>query len=153
MRRLPLAVALAIPVVSLIFAHHLSATTSWIEPFEAAISLALALSSIGTIVALLAGWKRLSLAIPIALLAANTAYMIGRTAGVHHMGALPPPDAKFALILSGAMVLAACGLVARRHWARWIALAFGAAAIGCGGLNLIYFWRPSGTPNVDFMNW
>jgi hypothetical protein len=69
------------------------------------------------------------------------------------LGALPPPDVKFAIVISAAMVLAIGGLVARRPWGRWIALAFGAAAIGCGALNLIYYWKPSGTPNPYYADW
>jgi hypothetical protein len=104
-------------------------------------------------VALFMGWKRLSIAVPVVLLAANTTFMLARAAGVKHLGALPPPDVKFAVVISAAMLLAIGGLVARRQWARWIGLAFGAAALGCGGLNLIYYWRPSGTPNLYYPDW
>jgi hypothetical protein len=124
-----------------------------VTTFEAAISVALAAASLMTIVALLAGWKRVSIAVPVALLAANTTFMLARAAGVNHLGPLPSPDVKFAIVISAAMLLAIGGLVARRQWGRWMGLAFGAAAIGCGGLNLFYYWKPSGTPNLYYPDW
>ena len=153
MRRVLPAVAISIPFVSAAFAHHVCATTTWVTTFELAISAALAVASLVTIVALLAGWKRVSIAVPVGLLAANTTFMLARVAGVKHLGALPPPDVKFAVVISAAMLLAIGGLLARRHWGRWIGLAFGAAAIGCGGLNLLYYWKPSGTPNLYYPDW
>jgi hypothetical protein len=153
MRRLLPIGAIAIPFVSVVFAHHVSATTTWVTPFELAISVALAAASLATIVALFASWKRVSIAVPVVLLAANTTFMLARAAGVKHLGALPPPDVKFAVVISAAMVLAIGGLVTRRQWGRWIGLAFGAAAIGCGALNLIYYWKPSGTPNTYYPDW
>jgi hypothetical protein len=153
MRRLLPAVAISIPFVSVVFAWHLRATTSWLTPFETSIAVALAVASLLTIPAVLAGWKRVSIAVPVVLLAANVAFLLARAAGVKHLGSLPPPDMKFAVVLSAAIVLAIIGLVARRHWGRWLGMAFGAAAIGCGGLNLYWYWTPSGTPNVTYPDW
>jgi hypothetical protein len=153
MRRLLPAVAIAIPLVSLVFARHLSATTSWLQPFEIAISCALAAASLVTIPAVLAGWRRVSIAVPVVLLAANVVFMLARAFGVQHLGSLPPPELKFAIVISAAIVLTIVGLLARRQWGRWLALAFGAAALGCGALNLIYYWKPSGTPNLYYPDW
>jgi hypothetical protein len=152
MRRALPFVAISIPFVSLAFAAHLRATTTWITPFELAITLALACASIATIPAVLAGWRRVSIAIPIVLLTANIVFMLARATGVK-LGTLEPPDVKFAIAIAGGMVLTIAGLVARRPWGRWLALAFGAAAIGCGGLNLINYWRLSGTPNIHYPDW
>jgi hypothetical protein len=152
MRRALPFVAISIPFVSLFFAAHLRATTTWITPFEIAIALALAVSSVATVPAVLAGWRRVSIASPVVLLAANIAFMVARAAGVK-LGALEPADLKFSIAISGGMALTIIGLVMRRPWGRWLALAFGAAAIGCGGLNLVNYWRVSGTPNIHYPEW
>ena len=153
MRRFLAVVAISIPLVSLVFAWHLHATTSWLTPFELAITIALAVASLVTIPAVLAGWRRVSIAVPVVLLAANITFMLARAANVKHLGTLPPPDVKFAIVLSAAMLLSIVGLLARRHWGRWLGMAFGAAAIGCGALNLVYYWKPSGTPNLYYPDW
>ncbi|HUS29203.1 MAG TPA: hypothetical protein VMZ53_11850 [Kofleriaceae bacterium] len=152
MRRLLPALAISIPLVSLVFARHLSATTSWLTPFEIAISIALGIASLTTIVALFAGWKRVSIAVPVALLSINVVFMLARAADVK-LGTLPPPDVKFAIVLSAGMLLSMVGLVMRRPWGRWLGMAFGAAAIGCGALNLVWYWPASGTPNVSYPEW
>ncbi|HTL36081.1 MAG TPA: hypothetical protein VL326_23280 [Kofleriaceae bacterium] len=153
MRRLLPTLAISIPLVSLFFAWHLSATTSWLTPFEIVISCALVAASLVTIPAVLAGWRRVSIAVPVLLLAANVAFMLARAFGVQHLGSLPPPEMKFAIVICAAIVLGIVGLVARRHWGRWLGLAFGAAAIGCGGLNLINYWKLSATPNLYYPDW
>jgi hypothetical protein len=153
MRRLLPAVAIAIPFVSIVFARHLSATLTWLTPFEIVISSAIAVASLVTIPAICAGWKRVSIAVPIVLLFANVVFMVAHTAGLLHLDALPPPNVKIAIVLSAAMLLAIGGLVARRQWGRWIGLAFGAAAIGCGGLNLAACWRLSDRPNLGPADW
>src|SRR5687767_11820398 len=96
-RALPFA-AISIPFVSLFFALHLRATTTWITPFELAISTALAGAALATIPAVLAGWRRVSIAIPIVLLTANIGFMVVRAAGVK-LGTLELPDVKFAIAI------------------------------------------------------
>lgn len=151
-RRVLPALAVLLPLLALALARHLMATTAWITPFETAISMALFVAAIATTIGVLARIRWLSIGVPVALLLANTAFMIGRTAGAH-LGPLPAPDPKFAIALCAAMLLGVVGLIARRQWARWLTLAFGAAAIGCGGLNAINFWRVSGMVNVEWRDW
>lgn len=151
-RRVLPALAVLLPLLAIVLARHLMATTAWITPFETAISTALLAAAIATLIAICGRIRWLSIGVPVALLLANTAFMIGRTAGAH-LGPLPGPDPKFAIVLCAAMLIGVAGLIARRQWARWLALAFGAAAIGCGGLNAINFWTVSGTLNTEWRDW
>src|SRR5512143_1634746 len=148
-RRVLPALAVLLLLLALVLARHLMATTAWVTPFETAISTALIAATVATTIGVCGRIRWLSIGVPVALLLANTAFMIGRTAGAH-LGPLPGPDPKFAIVLCAAMLLGVVGLIARRQWARWLALAFGAAAIGCGGLNAVNFWTASGTVNLEW---
>ncbi|HSD89599.1 MAG TPA: hypothetical protein VLB44_18840 [Kofleriaceae bacterium] len=151
-RRVLPALAVLVPLLAVALARHLLETTAWVTPFETVISTALFAAAIATTIGVCARIRWLSIGVPIALVLANTAFMIGRTAGLH-LGPLPGPDPKFAIVLCAAMLLGVVGLIARRQWARWLMLAFGAAAIGCGGLNAVNFWTVSGTVNLEWREW
>jgi len=151
-RRVLPGLAVLLPLLAVVLARHLLATTAWVTTFETAISTALFAAAIATTIAICARIRWLSIGVPVALVLANTAFMISHTAGVH-LGPLPGPNAKFSIVLCAAMLLGVVGLIARRQWGRWLTLAFGAAAIGCGGLNAINFWTASGTVNLEWRDW
>lgn len=148
MRALTLLLFPAIAVV----AAHLTRTTAWVTSFDLTIAIGLCVASLLTVIAVIGRVRWLSIFVVASLLVANTAFMIGRISGMK-LGTLPPPDARFAILLSAGTLLGVAGLVARRQWARWLCLALGAAALGCGLLNGINFWSVSGTINTLYLDW
>ena len=149
MRALPL---LLFPAIAL-GANHLSRTTAWVTTFDLTIAIGLCVASLLTAIAVIGRFRWLSIFVVSALLVANTAFMLGRISGIT-LGPLPPPDARFAILLSAGTLLGVGGLIARRQWARWLCLALGTAALGCGLLNGINFWSVSGgTSNTIYFDW
>lgn len=142
---------LVLPLIA-IAAHHLTKTTAWVSSFELTISIGLVVAAVLTVIAIVGRVRWLSIAVPVALLLANTAFMLGRIAGLK-LGALPPPDVRFTILLSAGTLVGVVGLIARRQWARWLALALGVAGGGCGLLNGINYWSVSGTINTTYLDW
>jgi hypothetical protein len=147
MRALPL---LLFPAIALV-AAHLTRTTAWVTTFDLTIAIGLCVASLLTAIAVIGRFRWLSIFVVAALLVANTVFMLGRISGLS-WGALPPPDARFAILLSAGTLLGVGGLIARRQWARWLCLALGTAALGCGLLNGLNFWSASGTINTN-LDW
>lgn len=148
MRALPL---LLFPAIALV-ASHLTRTTAWVGTFDLTIAIGLCIASLLTAIAVLGRYRWLSIFVVAALLVANTVFMLGRISGLR-WGALTPPDPRFAILLSAGTLLGVGGLFARRQWARWLCLALGAAALGCGLINGINFWQASGTINTTYLDW
>jgi hypothetical protein len=148
MRALPL---LLFPAIALA-AGHLTRTTAWVTTFDLTIAIGLCVASLLTAIAVIGRFRWLSIFVVAALLVANTGFMLGRISGLP-LGALPPPDPRFAILLSAGTLLGVGGLIARRQWARWLCLALGTAALGCGLLNGINFWSASGTINTTYLDW
>jgi hypothetical protein len=122
-----------------------------VTTFDLTIVIGLCVASLLTVIAVLGRFRRLSIFVVAGLLVANTAFMLGRISGVK-LGVLPPPDARFAILLSAGTLIGVGGLIARRQWARWLCLALGVAALGCGLLNGMNFWSASGTINTN-LDW
>src|SRR6478672_8292392 len=95
MRALPL---LLFPAIALV-AAHLTRTTAWVTSFDLTIAIGLCIASLLTAIAILGRVRWLSIFVVSALLVANTAFMLGRISGVK-LGVLPPPDPRFAILLS-----------------------------------------------------
>jgi hypothetical protein len=149
MRALPL---LLFPAIALV-GSHLTRTTAWVGTFDLTIVIGLCVASLLTAIAVIGRFRSLSIFVVAGLLVANTAFMLGRISGMR-LGVLPPPDPRFAILLSAGTLIGVGGLIARRQWARWLCLALGAAALGCGLLNGINFWSVSGgTPNTIYFDW
>jgi hypothetical protein len=151
-RRVLPALALAMPIVALVLANHITADASWVTTFEAAVSCGLFACTIATAIAVIGRKPRLAIGIVAFLLTANTAFILSTLTSAK-LVVLPGPDPKFALILSAMTMLGVIGLVVRRPWARWMCLALGCAGLGSGGLNAFNFWSITGTPDPVHVDW
>jgi hypothetical protein len=146
------AVAIAIPVAAIALGIHLTSTLAWLGGFELAVTAGLAAAALATVVAVCARVRWLGIATAGVLLLANTAFVLGQLAGARPLP-LAAPDARFGLVLAAGTLLGVAGLVARRHWARWLCLALGAAGVGSGGLNAINYWDLTAAPIPAQMSW
>lgn len=140
--------------VAAVAAHHLlGASTAWITRFDAAASVALVALALAAVPATLARAVPPRIAIAVAVLGANVAFIVATLAGRTLVRFPLYPSSRFAVVLAIATTAGAVGLVRRRMWARWLYLALGAGAIGCGALNLLNFWSVSGHVDPSATAW
>jgi hypothetical protein len=145
-RILPL-IATAIPLALLpLWLHVTQGTTRWVTTFELVVSIGLLGCAVATAIGAWARSARTGIAVAAFLLTANTSFVVGSIFGWKPIPTQGFASDKFAIVLATGTLLAVAGLMFRRQWARWLALALGAAGIGCGALNAVNYWSASTLP-------
>ncbi|MEO8699614.1 MAG: hypothetical protein ABI867_06200 [Kofleriaceae bacterium] len=153
-RRILPAIATAIPFVLVALGYLVTRpATAWIGSFELVVSGGLLVCAVATALATYTRSRRLGIGVAAFLLTANTAFVVGSVFGWKPIPTQGFASDKFAIVLAAGTMLGVVGLVARRQWARWLALALGAAGIGCGVLNAINYWSISQTPYAGDLAW
>jgi hypothetical protein len=93
------------------------------------------------------------IAIAVSLQTIHLAIVALALAGVRLTRVVMFPDVRIAIVVSVITALAIWGLVRRRVWGRWLALALGAVGVVSGGLNIINYWSATAAPLADFPEW
>jgi len=147
--------AAILPVVTAIaWVHAFGGYTAWVHPMHIAVSGALVASALLTAWAVWRGQGRLSHAIAAGMLAMYGVLVVLTIAGIDVVGVDLYPDKRVAFVIVACCVLAVYGLVRRRVWGRWFALALGAAAVASGAFNERHFWSIApldGTAPADWL--
>jgi hypothetical protein len=96
-----------------------------------------------------AGW---GIAIAVTLQSIECAIVTLALAGVNVLGIDVLQDRRLAVVIAVRM-LAIWGLVRRRMWGLWLALAMAALGLVSSGLNLFNYWTPTAAPPAEYPEW
>lgn len=133
----PKAAATALGVITAAGALHLEPTfVSWGDGFARATSLGLVLGLGGTLYAVFRGGAFERRCVAVVLLLAMSAFLVARLGG-YDVRVATWPDLRYVTALLGAITIAAIGVIARRRWARWLALCLAFAGAATASINLV----------------
>jgi hypothetical protein len=142
MRRIPLVVCLALPVLVAIALYHVFAPhLAWWKPIHVGVSALVAVVALATAIAALAGAARVHVALAITLALPQLAVIAARLGGFKLMDHELYPSRRLAVVVAATLVLAIYGLMRGRLWARWLTLALGVVGMMSGALNAWNYWH------------
>lgn len=142
-----------VAAVAVAWIHLFGSYTAWATPVHwtvAGASIAIAL------VAAWATWRgagSVLVGIAALLLGLHVAIIATTLAGVKLIPFDLFPDARLAVVVGACCALGVYGLVRRRIWGRWLALALGATGAVTGGLNAAYFWKVTSAVDPMHVEW
>ena len=133
----PKAAATALLVATAAGALHLEPSfASWSDGFARATSLGLVLGVASTLYAVFRGGAFERRCVAAALLLAVSVFLVARLGG-YDVRVAVWPDLRYVAVLLGAVTAAALGVIARRRWARWLALCLAFAGASTATINLV----------------
>ncbi len=98
-------------------------------------------------------YRRCTVGVPSVALTTDAVCMVCAAVAHPMFRVAHPVDRRHAVTLAVALLVTVAGLLARRWWARWVGLAFGAVAICSGGLNAFNFWAVGASQNLAYPEW
>jgi hypothetical protein len=122
----------------------------WGGALPLGVSLALAVAVASGSAALWTGSVAGRRAVGAAVLFGGSAILFASAGGAVLFGFGPPA---YSAALGAAVAIAGVGVVLRRRWARWLALALGAAGGLSAGMNLVWFLPLAGAATWTFALW
>jgi hypothetical protein len=145
--------ALALPLLTGLAAWRLASYTAWIGPVHVVASIVVAALAVVAPVIVWRRWQKASVAGAVFLLGVQLAILGLSLGGVKLIGPTLFPSTRVAVVVAVVLAMAIGGLLCRRIWGRWLAIALAVTGVMSAAFNTAAFWSVTARPQLAWPAW